>query len=213
MAEKGKRCKRSISFQRFSYSPTKQDTISSMPFSDHALTRRPTFRSQGKPFRNSLSTPYSLSIFSSPQKEKSNQSLKSSQSSSKLTSSKNAQKKQMRVESLSNIMQRCTKVKEAFYFQDIFMRHWRFNQDLCKLEKAIEKCKDPDSLSPLKSEVILRSDSRALRQQLSFSEKHRKQTKGIWKYTSPAISKKTNKLVASVAKKLKVKLINDIIIK
>lgn len=114
--------------------------------------------------------------------------------------------KQQHIDSLNNLVQKCIKVRSDFYNPNALSGIKNYSDSMGNLKKAIEKCQFEEQhrndTEPLQSEDILRDDSKMLRQQMCYVENLRKKSKQVWKFQSHAISRRTERLVASIARKL-----------
>ena len=117
---------------------------------------------------------------------------------------KNSQFKRQRsrVESLDNLLQQCNDIQEESKTARCSLSGQQtVKNSIQRLEKSIDKCQEKfdDSIINKRSENSLREDAKIMKQQLGIViEKYSKSKKKIWKFSTPAITKRTEKLLASV---------------
>lgn len=111
-----------------------------------------------------------------------------------------------RVESLNLLVKQCVNIQEDGKTSRILLKHSKKACDsILRIKKDIESCQEisHDIISSEKSVKNMKIDAQALRLQLGIdTEKHKGKKKRIWKFVSPALTKKTEKLIMSVEKKL-----------
>ena len=133
--------------------------------------------------------------------------LRVSSSVQKIRLKKSDIKKQHRVDSLESIMKKCTQARgEYVSSRNLSSSRKKFHESVRNLTNSIEKCKNDHKLinSHMHSEKSLRVDSKAIRDQLSFTERLKKKAKTIWRFPTTGMRKRTDKLLTSVSTRLKV---------
>ena len=133
--------------------------------------------------------------------------LRVSSSAQKIRIKKAEIRKRHRVESLEKIINKCTQAREELgSSRKLTSSRKSLHESVRNLTSSIEKCKNDYVLinSNLHSEKLLRLDSKVLRNQLSFTEKLRKKAKGIWRFPTTGMRKKTDKLLTAVSTRLKI---------
>ena len=140
--------------------------------------------------------------FHSLQKE-----LKSENSLNNLkTRDSQLKKKQKRVESLNNLLLECSNIQEQAKTTRVSLSSNRkVKESIHKLRVFIEKHEEKslEKINHKNSEILVKGDIKILRDELGVeTSRHRLTNKRIWKFSTPAITKKTEKLLASVETKL-----------
>ena len=130
-------------------------------------------------------------------------------SAKKIRVTKGDLEKQKRVDSLEKLMKKCKEIKEDYKSTSVLSSYKKINHDLNKLKSSIEKIQENngDASAKLVSEKLLRSDSKIIRSQLSYTEKLQKKHKSIWKYSTHSMNKRTERLIAAIDTKFKAKQI------
>lgn len=127
-------------------------------------------------------------------------------SPNKIRISRTDRNKMQRLDSLDHLVKKCTDIRSDFNSSNALNGIKNYSDSMGSLGKAIEKFQFDDITNAheevLESEELMRNDSRNIRQQISYVENIRKRSKQVWKFQSHAISRKTERLVASIAKKL-----------
>jgi hypothetical protein len=113
-------------------------------------------------------------------------------------------KRQERVDSLDKLMEKCTKVRDGLRSTRVVSSYNIISASVSNLKTSIERCqeKNTEIKSLLKYEKVLKAESKILRQEASYAEKLRKQSKYVWKFPTRSIRKKTERLIADVDNKL-----------
>ncbi|OMJ80793.1 hypothetical protein SteCoe_18846 [Stentor coeruleus] len=127
-------------------------------------------------------------------------------SPNKIRISRTDRNKRQRLDSLDHLVKKCTEIQDDFNSSSALTGIKKYSNSMESLGKAIEKFQFEDLTNAheevLESEDLMRNDSKNIRQQISYVENIRKKSKQVWKFQSHAISRKTERLVALIAKKL-----------
>ncbi|OMJ82006.1 hypothetical protein SteCoe_17389 [Stentor coeruleus] len=109
-----------------------------------------------------------------------------------------------RIESLDILVKHCESMRVASKTSRILLKH---NRKACnsikRIKKDIESCQkiNPELASTQKTERNLKMDAQILRLELGLeTEKHQGKRKKIWKFATPAITKKTERLIQAIEK-------------
>lgn len=117
---------------------------------------------------------------------------------------KHIKKHHTRIESLDMLVKHCENMQGVVKTSRILLKH---NKKACdsinRIKKDIESCQkiNPDLVSTQKTERNLKMDAQVLRLELGLeTEKHQGRRKKIWKFATPAITKKTERLIQAIEK-------------
>lgn len=114
-------------------------------------------------------------------------------------------KKQKALENFDNLIEKCENVKKSCDLTEVITGEKAVNGDIGRLRKSIEMFQkvNENKLNYSKTEKMLKSDSKKLRGQIGFSERHKNKGSCIWKQRSGFLNRKTDKLIAHIAIRLK----------
>ena len=112
--------------------------------------------------------------------------------------------KKKRVDSLELLMKNCHKIQDEIKTDRTVLSYKKINEKLNSLRNSIEHCQSniEDYNFALKSEKNLRAESKHLSNQLSYTENLRKQTRCVWKFSTNALSRRTERLMSTVESKI-----------
>lgn len=114
-------------------------------------------------------------------------------------------KRQRALENFDQLIEKCESVKKSCDLTDVITGEKAVNGDIGRLRKTIEMFQNvnDNKLHYSKTEKMLKSDSKKLRGQIGYSERHKNKGSCIWKQRSGFLNRKTDKLIAQVAIRLK----------
>lgn len=115
-------------------------------------------------------------------------------------------KQHSRLESLNFLVRHCENIQEEEKTSRVLLKQNRKASDLInRIKKDIHYCQNisVDAVNKQKSAKNMRIDAQIMRLELGIeTEKYNGRNKRIWKFATPAITKRTEKLIQSVEKHL-----------
>lgn len=114
-------------------------------------------------------------------------------------------KRKRTLKHFDNLIEKCEKAQKSYVHAEVVSGDCTNFTDAGRLKRTIERFQvlNNDKLVYSKTEKLLKNDSKVIRGEIGYSEQIKNQKSCIWKQRSGFLNRRTDKLIANIAIRLK----------